>query len=189
MADRTADVASAATSAGVHNRVYLLNGPVEVDVAFVGSKRRCGGQVKMPFLFAVEKRYDNKGKAMSSLMNTKTVDGFNYASVRVGQRFASDCEAQTDACQALEALYEHCKHVLRVKPHHQSGEWLLLMHAAIGNLKVFLNSTFHRVNKRCLLEFIDELVPTRKRWKKQLARRLFDAIAEHEPATLWLLKI
>ena len=182
---------------GDRDRQYLLGGLVEVDDAFVGGKhsggkRGRGAQGKTPVLFAVEKRYDSKGKAVSGFMTAKAVDGVNQAAVHeLAQRLDPECEAHTDAYRALQALSEHCQHVPKVTPPEQAGEWLPLVHVIIGNFKGFLIGTFHGVSKQYLQEYLDEFVYrfNRKHWKKQWANRLLTAAAEHEPTPLRLLKV
>ena len=177
---------------GDRDRQYLLGGLVEVDDAFVGGKRGRGAQGKTPVLFAVEKRYDSKGKAVSGFMTAKSVDGVNQAAVHeLAQRLDPECEAHTDADRALQVLSEHCQHVPKVTPPEQAGEWLLLVHVIICNFKGFLIGTFHGVSKQYLQEYLDEFVYrfNRKHCKKQWANRLLTAAAEHEPAPLRLLKV
>ena len=63
--------------------------------------------------------------------------------------------------------------------------WLPKVHIAIGNLKAFLNGTFHGVSHRYLQEYLDEFCYryNRRFWEPELPHRLLNACLTHAPVT------
>jgi hypothetical protein len=53
---------------------------------------------------------------------------------------------RTDAFPALNPVGEQHDHQKAVVPAEEASEWLPLVHVVMGNLKKFLNGTFHGVS-------------------------------------------
>jgi hypothetical protein len=64
---------------------------------------------------------------------------------------------RTDAFPALNVVAKGHGHEKKVTPPRETAEWLPLVHRAIGNLKIFLNGTFHGVTRQYLQEYVDGL--------------------------------
>jgi hypothetical protein len=47
-------------------------------------------------------------------------------------------------------------HEKKVTPPEEASKWLPLVHIVIGNMKTFLNGTFHGVTYKYLQEYVDE---------------------------------
>ena len=75
------------------------------------------------------------------------------------------------------------KHQKKIVPAEQTSEWLPLVHVVIGNLKKFLNGTFHGVSLRYLQEYLNEFSYrfNRRFWEPQLPLRLLNACLTHAP--------
>lgn len=63
---------------------------------------------------------------------------------------------RTDAFPALNAVAEDHFHEKKVTPPRKVSEWLPLVHAMIGNMKKFINGTFHGVSSGYLQEYLEE---------------------------------
>ena len=78
---------------------------------------------------------------------------------------------------------EH-KHEKKVTPPEEASTWLPLVHIVIGNMKTFLNGTFHGVTHKYLQEYLDEFcyLFNRSLWESGLSLRLLNACLAHAPA-------
>jgi len=76
-------------------------------------------------------------------------------------------------------------HEKKVTPPKEASTWLPKVHIAIGNLKAFLNGTFHGVSHRYLQEYLDEFCYryNRRFWEPELPHRLLNACLTHAPVT------
>ena len=117
------------------------------------TKRGRGALGKTPILVAVENRDKKAG-----FMAAELVKAVNKESVRVfcQRHLKGGQQVRTDAFPALNAIGEDHIHDKKVTPPEQAGIWLPLVHIVIGNLKTFLNGTFHGVTRRYLQEYIGE---------------------------------
>jgi transposase-like protein len=164
--------------------IYRLENLIECDDALVGGKRPGkrgrGAAGKEPILVAVERRHKHAGfmaaEAVQEISKSSVRD-FLSRHVRLGQKI------RTDAFPALNATAEKHVHQKRVTPPAQASEWLPLVHIVIGNLKTFLNGTFHGVSQRYLHEYINEFCYrfNRRFWEYELPMRLLNACLAHVP--------
>jgi len=167
--------------------VYRLQNLIEFDDAYVGGKRTGkrgrGAAGKKPILVAVEDREETAGfMAIEAVdvISKETVREFLHKHLKEGQT------VRTDAFPALNPVYEHHDHQKKVVPVEESSSWLPLVHVVIGNLKKFLNGTFHGVSLKYLQEYLDEFSYrfNRRFWEPELPLRLLNACLAHVPVKL-----
>jgi transposase-like protein len=164
--------------------IYRLANLIEFDDTLVGGKRAGkrgrGAAGKRPVLVAVETREKGAGfvamQAVNSV-NKGTVRQFLAKHLKDGQT------VKTDALPALNAVGETQEHQKKVTPPEQASVWLPMVHIMIGNLKTFINGTFHGVSSNCLQEYLDEFCYrfNRRFWEPQLPLRLLNACLAHVP--------
>lgn len=164
--------------------IYRLKNLIEFDDAFVGGKktgkRGRGASGKKPILVAIEKRGKHAGfmaAAAVEEITKESVRDFLHRHLNPGQ------EIRTDAFPALNSTAEKHEHQKRVTPPEEAGKWLPLVHIVIGNLKTFLNGTFHGVSRKYLGEYVDEFCYrfNRRFWEHELPLRLLNACLAHVP--------
>jgi len=166
---------------------YRLHNLIEFDDAYVGGKRTGkrgrGAAGKKPILVAVEDREETAG-----FMAIEAVDAITKATVRefLGKHLEEGQTVRTDAFPALNPVYEHHDHQKMVVPVEEASKWLPLVHVVIGNLKKFLNGTFHGVSIKYLQEYLDEFSYrfNRRFWEPELPLRLLNACLSHVPVKL-----
>jgi len=92
-------------------------------------------------------------------------------------------QVRTDALPAMNVVIESHHHEKKVTPPKEASTWLPKVHIAIGNLKAFLNGTFHGVSHRYLQEYLDEFCYrfNRRFWEPELPLRLLNACLTHAP--------
>jgi transposase-like protein len=164
--------------------IYRLENLIECDDAFIGGKRPGkrgrGAAGKKPVLVAVERRGKHAG-----FMAAETVEEITKNSVRdfLRRHVHPGQEVRTDALPALNAIAEDHIHQKQVTPPEKASEWLPLVHIVIGNLKTFLNGTFHGVTEKYLHEYVDEFCYrfNRRFWEYELPMRLLNACLAHVP--------
>jgi len=85
---------------------------------------------------------------------------------------------------ALNIIQEDHIHEKRKTPPHKAGEWLPKVYVIFGNLKTYLNGTYHGVSSHYLQEYLDEFCYrfNRRFWEHELPFRLLNACAVHAPA-------
>lgn len=165
--------------------IYRLENLIECDDAFVGGKkagkRGRGAAGKKPVLLAVERREKHAG-----FMAAETVEAITKSSVRrfLLRHIKPGQEIRTDAFPALNVVAENHSHQKKVTPPEEAAKWLPLVHIVIGNLKTFLNGTFHGVTLKYLQEYVDEYCYrfNRRFWEHELPMRLLNACLSHCPA-------
>jgi len=163
---------------------YRLKQLIEFDDAYIGGKRTGkrgrGAAGKQAILVAVETR-DGKAGYMAveavATISKKTVREFLQDHLKAGQT------VRTDAFPALNSVQEMHNHQKKVVPAEEASEWLPLVHVIIGNLKKFLNGTFHGVSLKYLQEYLNEFSYrfNRRFWEPELPLRLLNACLSHEP--------
>ena len=163
---------------------YRLKQLIEFDDAYIGGKRTGkrgrGAAGKQPILVAVETRDGNAGyMAIEAVdkISKKTVREFLQNHLKAGQT------VRTDAFPALNSVGEMHNHQKKVVPAEEASEWLPLVHVIIGNLKKFLNGTFHGVSLKYLQEYLNEFSYrfNRRFWEPELPLRLLNACLSHDP--------
>jgi len=173
------------TAVAHRDSIYrLFNELVELDDTWVGGKkpgkRGRGATGKKPVLVAVE----NKGKtagfvAMKAVetVSRETIKSFLERHLNLGQ------QVRTDALAAMNIINETHQHDKKVTPPAQASSWLPMVHIVIGNLKTFLNGTFHGVTHKYLQEYLDEFCYrfNRRFWEHELPLRLLNACLSHVP--------
>ena len=86
---------------------------------------------------------------------------------------------------AMNIVREKHQHDKKVTPAEEASSWLPLVHIVIGNMKTFLNGTFHGVTHRYLQEYLDEFCYrfNRRFWESELPLRLLNACLSHAPVS------
>jgi len=167
--------------------IYRLTNSIELDDAYVGGKRAGkrgrGADGKKPVLVAVEARDEGAGfVAMQAVdsVSKETTREFLQFHLKPGQM------VKTDAFPALNAVAETHDHHKKVTPPSKASEWLPLVHIMIGNMKKFINGTFHGVSSRYLQEYLDEFCYrfNRRFWEPELPMRLLNACLSHVPVKI-----
>jgi transposase-like protein len=166
--------------------VYRLKNFIEFDDAYIGGKRpgkRGRGAGKKPIRVAVETKGKKAGfMAVEAVdvISKETVRGFLQHHMNWGQT------VRTDAFPALNPVKEMHDHQKKAVPAEEVSKWLPMVHIVIGNLKKFLNGTFHGVSFKYLQEYLDEFSYrfNRRFWERQLPLRLLNACLLHEPVRL-----
>jgi transposase-like protein len=127
--------------------IYRLRNIIEFDDTYVGGKRAGkrgrGAEGKTPVLVAVETRTKGAGFVAMQAVDTvskKTVRNFLHRHIKAEQT------VKTDALPALNAVGETQQHEKKVTPPESASTWLPLVHIMIGNMKQFINGTFHGVS-------------------------------------------
>ena len=69
----------------------------------------------------------------------------------------------------------------KITPPHDASEWLPLVHIVIGNMKTFINGTFHGVSSSHLQEYLDKFCYrfNRRFREPELPMRLLNACLAH----------
>ena len=172
------------TAMAHRDSIYRLENIIEMDDAVVGGKRPGkrgrGAHGKKPIVVAVERR-----KKKASFMAAQVVDTIDKQTIRrfMKYRFKPGQTVRTDAFPALNAIAETQTHDKKVTPPDQACTWLPLVHILIGNLKTFLNGTFHGVTHKYLQEYVSEFCYrfNRRFWEPELPLRLLNACLTHSP--------
>jgi len=168
--------------------IYRLRDFIELDDTYVGGKktggkRGRGAAGKKPVLVAVE----NKG-IKAGFMAMEAVSTISGETVRLflARHLQQGQTVRTDAFQALNTVGETQTHLKKVTPANEAMKWLPLVHIIIGNLKKFLNGTYHGVSSRYLQEYLDEFCYrfNRRSWEFELPYRLLNACLNHLPIKL-----
>ena len=165
--------------------IYRLQSLIECDDTFIGGKkagkRGRGAVGKKPVLVAVERRDKHAG-----FLAAEVVDEVSKNSVRnfLKRHIQPGQEIRTDALPALNAISESHFHEKRVTPPEKAAHWLPLVHIVIGNLKTFLNGTFHGVSRQYLQEYVAEFCYrfNRRFCEYELPMRLLKAFLAHSPS-------
>ncbi len=110
-------------------------------------------------------------------VSKKTVRNFLSFHLRTDQT------VRTDVFPALNAVAEAHSHEKKVTPPKKASEWLPLVHIMIGNMKKFINGTYHGVSSVYLQEYIDEFCYrfNRRFWEPELPLRLLNECLAHAP--------
>jgi len=163
----------------------LFHQLVELDDTYVGGKkpgkRGRGAGGKKAVLVAVE----NKGKG-AGFVAMKAVDSVSGEEIQkfLKHNLGEQINVRTDALPAMNAVGKAHIHEKKVTPPEEASTWLPLVHIVIGNMKAFLNGTFHGVTHQYLQEYLDEFCYrfNRRRWEPELPYRLMNACVNHAPA-------
>ena len=175
------------TAMSHRDSIYRLQNLIELDDTYVGGKkagkRGRGAEGKKPVLVAVEKRGRKAGfiaMAAVSSISKKSVRCF------VEHHFKKSQTVITDAFRAMNSVKETQNHLPKVTPPEQASTWLPLVHIMIGNMKKFLNGTYHGVSSQYLQEYLDEFCYrfNRRFWEHELPMRLLNACLSHAPYKL-----
>lgn len=176
------------TAMGHRDSIYRLRDLIELDDAFIGGKRTGGkrGQGaagKTAVLVSVENRGKKAGFMAIQAVKTiskEAVDEFLEKRLKLGQ------PVRTDALPALNAVQESQDYLKKVTPASEAANWLPWVHMVIGNLKTFLNGTYHGVSSKFLQEYLDEFCYrfNRRFWEFELPYRLLNACISHLPVVM-----
>jgi hypothetical protein len=93
-------------------------------------------------------------------------------------------QIRTDALPALKATGEGHTHEKKITLPEEAGHGLPLVHIMTGNLKTFLNGTFHGVSHLSLQDYINEFCYrfNRRFWEGELLMHLLNVCLAHTPA-------
>lgn len=172
------------TAMAHRDSIYRLENLIEFDDTYVGGKRAGkrgrGAEGKRPVLVAVEARDKGAGFVAMQAIDTVSeaaIQPFLLSRLKPGQN------VKTDALPALNVVDSDHVHQKKVTPPGKTAEWLPLVHIMIGNMKKFLNGTFHGVSSRYLQEYLDEFCYrfNRRFWEPELPLRLLNACLAHVP--------
>jgi len=157
---------------------------IELDDTYVGGKRSGkrgrGAEGKKPVLVAIEHKEKTAGfvamKAVESVSGEE-IKYFLRRNLKPGR------EVRTDAFPAMNIVEEDHRHDKKVTPPEEASSWLPFVHIVIGNMKIFLNGTFHGVTHKYLQEYLDEFCYrfNRRFWEPELPLRLLNACLAHAP--------
>lgn len=172
---------------GDQNRLYQLEGVIELDDAFVGGKRPGkrgrGADGKTAILVACE---HNDGKP--GFVAMKAVEQVTQENVRAfaQEAIAPQQQLHTDAFAALRVLAEDHRHIAKVTPPEAVDNWLPWVHIVISNFKSYLLGTYHGISGRYVQEYLDEFCYrlNRRFWEDQIPNRLLRLCATHPPVFL-----
>ena len=175
------------TAMAHRDSIYRLQDLIELDDTYVGGKRTGkrgrGAKGKKPVLVAVETRPNGAGFAAMH-----TVDTVSKETVRdfLKSHLNAEQNVRTDAFPALNVVAENHCHEKKVTPPEEASQWLPLVHIMIGNMKTFINGTFHGVSAKYLQEYLDEFCYrfNRRFWEPQLPLRLLNACLAHVPVKM-----
>lgn len=163
----------------------LLHEMIELDDTYVGGKkpgkRGRGAKGKKPVLVAVEHKDKTAGFVVMKAVETVSGGEINNFLKR---HLGNGQQVRTDALPAMNIVEEEHEHEKKVTPPEEASKWLPLVHIVIGNLKTFLNGTFHGVTHKYLQEYLDEFCYrfNRRLWESELPFRLLNACMAHAPA-------
>jgi len=113
-------------------------------------------------------------------------NNFDFSVQEESVRYLVSNSIKTDAFPALNAVAEKQDHKKKVTPSEKASEWFPLVHTMIGNMKKFINGTFHGVSSGYLQEYLDEFCYrfNRRFWEPELPLRLLNACLAHVPVTV-----
>lgn len=175
------------TAMAHRDSIYRLEKLIELDDTYVGGKRAGkrgrGADGKKAVIVAVETREKGAGFVAMQAVDTiseATVRPFLDFHLKPGQN------VRTDALPALNVVGKEHVHEKKVTPPEKASEWLPLVHIMIGNMKTFLNGTFHGVSSAYLQEYLDEFCYrfNRRFWEPELPLRLLNACLAHVPVRI-----
>ena len=173
------------TAMAHRDNIYrLFDQLIELDDTYVGGKRPGkrgrGAKGKKPVLVAVE----NKGKT-AGFVAMKAVDTVSREEIKgfLSGHLNHSQQVRTDALPAMNIVRENHNHEKKVTPSQEAPSWLPWVHIVIGNMKTFLNGTFHGVTHEYLQEYLDEFCYrfNRRFWEPELPLRLLNACLSHQP--------
>lgn len=164
--------------------IYRLENFVELDDAYIGGKkpgkRGRGAAGKKAIIVAVEQNGERAG-----FMAAKDVERITKETVRdfLNRHMKPRQKVRTDAFPSLNSISESHEHDKKVTPASEAGTWLPLVHIVIGNLKKFINGTFHGVSHKYLSEYVAEFCYrfNRRFWEAELPMRVLNACSAHLP--------
>jgi transposase-like protein len=175
------------TAMAHRDSLYRLEQLIELDDTYIGGKqpgkRGRGAAGKKPVLVAVETRGKKAGfmalEAVESV-SKETIRNFLRYNLKPGQT------VRTDALPAMNSIDETQQHQKKITPPQEASTWLPMVHIMIGNVKKFLNGTFHGVSLDYLQEYLDEFCYrfNRRFWEPELPLRLLNACLTHLPVRL-----
>jgi len=146
-----------------------------------GGKRGRGAEGKRAVLLAVEKRGLGAGFMSEQVVNLISVK-------ETVKRFVDECispaqTVHTNAFRSMNVISKTQFQESRVTPGKKAGKWLPWVHIVIGNLKTFLNGTFHDVSGGYLQEYLNEFCYrfNLRFWENELPYRLLNVCLIHKP--------
>ena len=175
---------------GHRDSIYRLQNIIELDDALVGGKRSGkrgrGAEGKTPILIAVECRKKYRAGFMAiQVVNSIAKDSIDSF---IKHHFVAGQTVQTDGLPAMNTVKEAQNHLAKVMKQTDPDKWLRLVHIVIGNLKKFINGTFHGVSGKYLQEYLNEYCYrfNRRFWEYELPYRLLNACLAHTPVKPFL---
>lgn len=164
----------------------LVDELIELDDTYVGGKkpgkRGRGAKGKKPILVAVE--HKKKTAGFVAMKAVESVSGKEIKSF-LERHLSPDQQVRTDAFPAMNIVDENHQHEKKKTPPKEVSTWLPLVHIVMGNMKTFLNGTFHGVTHKYIQEYLDEFCYrfNRRFWEPELPLRLLNACLSHAPVS------
>ena len=167
---------------------YKLNGIIEIDDSFFGSRKEGGkrgrGSSKKAVLIEASTT-DKGGIGYARMQVVDAVDGEHIK--RVVKADVKDNQVvKTDGYKSYESVkklgHRHQKEVVKGKKAHIVLKWV---HILSSNAKVFISGTYHGIDKKHLQAYLDEFCYrfNRRRWEYHLFDRLVTACANSSGMT------
>ncbi len=178
--------------------------PVEMDITFVGGKHKGGRQgvtKKGPVIIAVEVRREEAhdpetgklvqrgvaGRVRLCTLSSKAapeVDRFAHDWIEPGTVITTDDGAEFTNLSALGFIHQ------AIPTLHDRGKmdaWLPMVSVVTGNLKGWIDGTFHGVRKQHLQAYLDEFTfRFNRRFSRALSFRNLLGIGTHQPGPTYV---
>lgn len=172
---------------GERDSKHLLSGVVELDDTYYGKTKKGGkrgrGTSKSKIVVAVSKTEKGKPKFLKMKvapnLKSRTISSFVKSSIAEGSKVETD--AYSSYRKPLESQYLHKYEVFDA-----DSDLLHWLHTMIGNMKAFVNGTFHGLGKKHLQKYLDEFCYrfNRRFFKTGIFDRLAIAMMNSSPITL-----
>ena len=168
---------------------YQLSGIIEIDEGFFGSPsegagKRGRGTDKAPVVVGLSLGEDGRPNFIKARVLEK-VDGASVAQF-AKEAFQPGAVVSSDGLSVYNKLaesgFDHQPAKFNPKENPEHLKWL---HVVIGNLRAFLNGTYHGVPDKHLQAYTDEFCYrfNRRAWPEQLFARTITACVHADPFT------
>lgn len=173
------------------NGLYLLSGIVEIDDTYYGStkkgSKRGRGTEKIKIAIAISK--DENGKPgyvkMSVIKNLKSVTIGQFAKEHIKEGSVVESDAYHSYRKPLANKYFHKYEVFEA-----DKDMLKWLHTIVGNVKTFIDGTFHGLGSKYIQSYLDEFIYrfNRRNIKQGFFDNLLSAASSASPIKLAVLK-
>jgi transposase-like protein len=159
------------------NARYLLTGIIEMDDSYFGAprpgKHGRGAEDKAIVLVSVEERGDKPGYLAMTVVDSVSGDDLSAAAAT---QVAEGQTIKTDGFPSYPTVASRGKHRhdRNVVSYHEVNKVLPWVHIVIGNVKSFLQGTYHGVSVKHLGRYLHEFIYRTNR--RFIESQLFDAL-------------